>query len=291
MRFAATPPYDGTLAKYYVLPEDFCYKLPSGDSFGDTDRSGGGRTTGQAMTLEEGALIEPAAVAVHMVRRAGIMPGASVAIFGAGPIGLLCCAVARAFGASVILAVDLDGDRLAFAKKYAATHVFNPKTMSPSSSFSSSSSSPTPADTATHILHTLFQNHSSSSSDATGFDTAFDATGSATCIQTAIHLLRPGGTFVQGGLGATKIEFPIAAVVDKQLDVKGSFRYAAGDYETAIGLVAEGKVDVKALVTRKVGFEEAGVVFKDAAAGAEGKGGEGGGSALSVKTLIAGPKD
>ncbi|KAK9334586.1 chaperonin 10-like protein [Lipomyces starkeyi] len=65
MKFAATPPYDGTLCRYYVLPEDFCVKLP------DT------------VSLEEGALVEPLSVAVHVSRLAKITPGSSVIVFGA----------------------------------------------------------------------------------------------------------------------------------------------------------------------------------------------------------------
>lgn len=53
MKFAATPPVDGTLAKYYILPSDFCYKLPP------------------SMSLEEGALMEPLSVAVHVVKQVG----------------------------------------------------------------------------------------------------------------------------------------------------------------------------------------------------------------------------
>ena len=71
MRFAATPPIDGTLAKYYRLPEDFCYKLD------------------ESMSLEEGALIEPLSGALHAVRQANVKPGNSIVIFGAGPMGLL----------------------------------------------------------------------------------------------------------------------------------------------------------------------------------------------------------
>nr|POE79970.1 putative d-xylulose reductase a [Quercus suber] len=60
MKFAATPPYDGTLARYYVLPEDFCYKLP------------------EHVSLEEGALMEPLSVGVHVVRQGGVQSGDSV---------------------------------------------------------------------------------------------------------------------------------------------------------------------------------------------------------------------
>jgi D-xylulose reductase len=62
MKFAATPPYDGTLTGFYTMAEDFCYKLP------------------QHVSLQEGALIEPLAVAVHIVRQASITPGQSVIV-------------------------------------------------------------------------------------------------------------------------------------------------------------------------------------------------------------------
>ena len=64
MAFAATPPFDGTLARYYTLPEDFCYKLP------------------ENVSLEEGALVEPASVGVHICRMAGVVPGESVVSLG-----------------------------------------------------------------------------------------------------------------------------------------------------------------------------------------------------------------
>lgn len=105
MRFAATPPYDGTLAKYYVLPEDFCYKLP------------------EHVSLQEGALMEPLAVAVHVTKQSRIRNGDSVVVFGAGPVGLLCCAVAKAFGAGKVVAVDIQKGRLEFASEFAAMAV------------------------------------------------------------------------------------------------------------------------------------------------------------------------
>ena len=65
----------------------------------------------------------------------------------------------------------------------------------------------------------------------------------------------------------------------KELNLKGSFRYAAGDYALAVELIASGKVPVKSLISRKVEFEEAEEAFKDVKAG------------KGIKILIAGPKD
>ena len=123
MEFAATPPFDGlyslsarrkvpalthcvlslnagTLAGYYTLPADLCYKLPDN------------------MSLEEGALLEPLSVGVHAVHKVAQMPhAANVVVFGAGPVGLLTCAVAKGLGARKVIAVDIQEARLAFAKE------------------------------------------------------------------------------------------------------------------------------------------------------------------------------
>ncbi|KAK5170903.1 uncharacterized protein LTR77_004047 [Saxophila tyrrhenica] len=240
MAFAATPPIDGTLAKYYTLPEDFCYKLPEG------------------ISLEEGALMEPLSVGVHIVRQAGIKPGDSLVVFGAGPVGLLCCAVAKAYGASKVISVDMNEERLDFAKKYAATQTVVAQKESGE-------------DAAKRIIE--------AGELGLGADAIIDATGAEPCIQTALHALRTGGTYVQGGMGKSEINFPIMALCTKEITAKGSFRYGSGDYTTAVGLVATGRLSVKELITGKVKFREAEAAFQDVKA------------AKGIKTLIEGPAD
>lgn len=237
MAFAATPPYDGTLAKYYVLPEDFCYKLP------------------EHISLQEGALMEPLGVAVHIVKQAQVSPGQSVVVFGAGPVGLLCCAVATAFGASKVIAVDIQQSRLDFAKKYATTSTFMPAKVA-----------------AIENAERLKQANDLGG----GADVAIDASGAEPSVHTGIHVLRNGGTYVQGGMGRSEIHFPIMAACSKELTLKGSFRYGSGDYKLAVHLVSTGKVDVKRLITGTVKFEEAEQAFKEVKAG------------KGIKTLIAG---
>ena len=92
------PPQYGTLASYYAISEDFCFKLPAN------------------ISLEEGALVEPLSVAVHSTKLVGISSGSSVLVLGAGPIGLLCCAAARAFEAIGVVAVNIAEPRLLFAR-------------------------------------------------------------------------------------------------------------------------------------------------------------------------------
>lgn len=107
LKFAATPPFDGTLTKYYKTMKDFVYKLPDDVSF------------------EEGALIEPLSVAIHANKLAKIKFGARCVVFGAGPIGLLAGKVASVFGAADVVFVDLLENKLETARQFGATHIVN----------------------------------------------------------------------------------------------------------------------------------------------------------------------
>jgi D-xylulose reductase len=79
-------------------------------------------------------------------------------------------------------------------------------------------------------------------------------------------------------MGKSDINFPIMAMCTKELRVMGSFRYGPGDYQTAVDLVATGRISIKELITNKVSFEEAEKAFQSVK---EGKG---------IKILIEGPK-
>lgn len=239
MVFAATPPYDGTLAKYYVLPEDFCYKLPDN------------------VSTEEGALLEPLAVAVHITRQSNIKHGDSVVVFGAGPVGILCCAVAKALGATKVVSVDINAERLDFVKNFAGTTTYISQKISAE-------------ENATNIIN--------ENDLGEGADVAIDASGAEPSIQAAIHVLRKGGSYVQGGMGRDTCTFPIMAACTKELTIRGSFRYSQGDYQTALGLVTSGAVKVKDVISRKVKFEDALQAFEDI------KNGRG------IKVLIGGPQ-
>lgn len=238
MQFAATPPHDGTLAKYYTIPEDFCFKLPA------------------HISLEEGALVEPLSVAVHCAKLAGIAFGSSVLVLGAGPIGLLCCAVARALGASKVIAVDIVAPRLLIARNYAATATYQMEALSPE-------------ENASRII--------SKTGIGEGAEVVIDATGAEACISTGVHALRRGGMFVQAGLGAKTITFPVAQLCSKEGIYRGSFRYGPGDYKIAIELLEQQKISVKELITHRYDFCEAEKAFENVA------------QRQGIKSIIFGP--
>lgn len=104
MKFCATPPVDGSLARYYTHDSDFCFKLPD------------------HVTLEEGALLEPLSVGVHACNRAGVRMGSKVLVCGAGPIGLVNLLTAKSYGASKVIVTDLDTNRLQKAKEMGADY-------------------------------------------------------------------------------------------------------------------------------------------------------------------------
>lgn len=243
MTFAANPPAThGTLAKFFKIPEDFCYKLL------------------EDMGLDEGVLVEPLAVAVHVARLADIKVGQSVVVFGAGTVGLLCAAVSNAMGAAKIISVDVNAGRLDFARDYAATDTFQPSH----------------EDTAEQIAQKIITQRSLPSE---GADIVLEATGAEPCVEAGIYVLRSGGTLVQAGLGKARIQFPIVALSEKELNMKGSFRYNAGDYDLAMHLLESKKVSVKELITSVEPFERATEAWERT------KRGEG------VKNLICGPRD
>ncbi|GAD99405.1 alcohol dehydrogenase [Paecilomyces variotii No. 5] len=243
MKFAAAPPkVHGTLTKYFLLPADFCYKIP------DT------------LSLTEAVLIEPLAVAVHTVRLADIKPGHRVIVYGAGTVGLLCAAVAREFGASQVISVDILESKLSFARKFIGESIG--RTAMPDRSLSAE-------DNANLLVQNLNLGE--------GANIAIDASGAEASMQAAIYVLRRGGTYVQAGMGKRKIEFPIAEMCEKEITAKGCFRYGPGDFDLAIHL-ATSKLRLSEFVTKIVPFEQAPEAWETT------KRGEG------IKTLIKGPE-
>jgi D-xylulose reductase len=107
-------------------------------------------------------------------------PGKSLVVFGAGPIGLLTCAVARALGANKIVCVDINQERVKFAQSYAATHTFEPR------------EGENVEESAKRMVKEC--------NLGLGADAVIDATGAAPCIQMGVHVLRSGGMYCQAGM-------------------------------------------------------------------------------------------
>ncbi|KAK5099867.1 hypothetical protein LTS08_005582 [Lithohypha guttulata] len=234
----------GTLSEYYVLPESLCYKLP------------------EHISLKEGVLIEPLAVAVHAVRLAGINPMTkSVLVTGAGTIGLAVAAIASSYGANKLILVDIDDKKLSLAKEWLLGSGHENGQMSGTAintattvhTINSSHIGNSPAETATTIKQDENIN------TGTGADAAIEATGSPLATRLCIHALRPGGHMVQTGLSKTAAMdgFPITDLSEKEIHLHGAFRYKSGDFETARDLLARGVIrNVERLINKVWEFEE-----------------------------------
>ncbi|EGO02183.1 hypothetical protein SERLA73DRAFT_86416 [Serpula lacrymans var. lacrymans S7.3] len=255
--FAATPPNDGTLGRYYRVPADLAYPLPD------------------HLSLEDGAMMEPLSVGIHAVAKLGeFQANQSIAVFGCGPVGILCMAVAKALGASRIIAVDIAPSRLEFAKSYAATDVFVP---------------PAPEKDESRVAFS--KRSAAAMQKALGIadrgpqaiDLVIDASGAEVSIQTGIRIAKTGGAFVQVGMGSPDVTIDMSVLITKELKMRGSFRYGPGDYKLAIALVAQGKIDLKPLVTHRFPFESALQAFKTTR---QGKSDDGKGV---IKAIISGP--
>ena len=168
------------------------------------------------------ALAEPLAVCLHAVRRADPVEGRRGIVLGAGPIGLLTFLAARLAGMSEIAIVDIAAAPLVFAQRLGADHVID-------------------LSRGEQGLRNLAAERN--------FDIAFEVSGTAAGLASAISTVRRGGTVVQiGNLPGGQIPVPANAVMAREIDLKGSFRFGR-EFDEAVRLIVEKKIDVMSLVT------------------------------------------
>lgn len=212
-----TPHMQGGFASLFDAAPAQCVKVPAD------------------LPLAAAALAEPLAVALHAVARAGDVSGRHVALFGAGPIGLLCLLAARLEGAGAATVVDVAEAPLVFARGLGADAVVDV----------SAGDTPLVERAAAQPI-----------------DVAFEASGTAAGLASAIRAVRRGGTVVQvGNLPGGEIAVPANAIMAKELDVRGTFRFGE-EFRRAVELIVAGKVDVMKLVTAQRPLRSAPEAFR-----------------------------
>jgi L-idonate 5-dehydrogenase len=176
------------------------------------------------------ALAEPLAVCLHAVARAGDLVGKRVALFGGGPIGLLTMLSAKFAGAKHLTMIDIASQPLAFSRKLGADEIFNISEAND-----------------TLMAATLEQ----------PFDIVFEVTGAPSALALAIRTVCRGGVLVQiGNLPGGEIPVPANAIMAKEIDFRGSFRFGK-EFEQAVDLIVQGKIDVQQLITARRPLVEA----------------------------------
>lgn len=141
------------------------------------------------MDLEEGALVEPVAVAAQITKVGKVRPNQTVVVFGCGPIGLLCQNVCKAYAAKKVIGIDISSSRLEFAKSFGVDEVFLPP------------AKPAEVTDECKWSEKIAAMTKEQFGLGDGPDVVLEATGAQSCIQTGIQLCRKGGIYVQAGMG------------------------------------------------------------------------------------------
>jgi (R,R)-butanediol dehydrogenase / meso-butanediol dehydrogenase / diacetyl reductase len=194
-----------------------------------------------ALPLDHAALVEPTAVAVHDVRRADLRPGERALVVGGGPIGLLIAIVARRTGADVVLA-ELDPYRRAVADGLGLTTV-----------------DPDATDLAAHVAEWT---------GGTGAAVAFEVSGAAAGVAAAVDALAVRGRMVQVAIHPAPREVSLHRFFWRELTLLGARLYDRSDFETAVGLIAQGDIPAAALISRIEPMERTAQAFEALESGA-----------------------
>jgi (R,R)-butanediol dehydrogenase/meso-butanediol dehydrogenase/diacetyl reductase len=196
-----------------------------------------------SVTYEQGALIEPAAVAAYGVERAGVAPGDRVLVTGAGPIGALAALCARSAGASTVYISEPNPSRRARAEALGVATVLDPS--------------------AIDVPAALREE-----SDGLGVDVAIECSGHPSGFTSAIRSLRRRGTLAQTGLfvGEASVEPMLWALND--LTIVGTWCYWVYDFDRIAAQIAAGDLPVERVITSNVALEDAPDAFARLASGA-----------------------
>ncbi|MEU4619587.1 zinc-binding dehydrogenase [Actinoplanes sp. NPDC023801] len=192
------------------------------------------------LPLDQAALTEPVAVAVHDVRRANVAMGDQVVVVGGGPIGVLIARVAQLRGARVLL-VEPDEYRRGVAAGIGIDTV-----------------DPVPTDVTTAVA------------DRTGgalADVAFEVSGSALGVDTAISVLTTRGRLVMVAIHPQPRQVNLHSFFWRELELLGARLYRREDMEEAVRLLAGGRIAVQPLISRIEPLGEVAAAFAALAGG------------------------
>lgn len=209
----------GGLAEYSVTPATAVFTLP------------------EELDLTDSAILGCSLFTAYgAVRNVGdVRTGESVAVVAVGGVGQNIVQLAAVSGAESIIAVDVDEEKLALARRMGATHTINSREVD-----------------ATEAVMEI--------TGGRGVDAAFEALGSAATTRQATDFTREGGRVVVVGIppAGTVLDVDLARVVRRKIQIKGSYgARARQDVPALIRLLAAGRLDLSSVISRRVGLEQA----------------------------------
>ncbi|SNY49761.1 zinc-dependent alcohol dehydrogenase [Paractinoplanes atraurantiacus] len=187
------------------------------------------------------AFIEPLSTPVHAIGLAGGVTGKTVAVLGAGPIGLLTLLTSRVYGATSVVMTARSAANRERALSFGASAAVDA--------------------TAPGAVEQVRQALGESA------DVVFDCVATQSSITQALGLAAKGGTVVVVGVPPADVSIPLPLIQDSQLRIQGSATYLPDDFAEAIRLLVTGAVDVSRLVSATYPLAEAASAFDDAASG------------------------
>jgi len=217
LRFCSNYPHDGSLSQWMLIPARCCFPIP------------------KAMSDIEAALLEPLGVALHAVDLAKLRPAQSVAILGAGSIGLLILQVARLAGADPIFVTDKFPWRLKVARQHGARALHCDR-----------------EDPVARI---------EKETAGRGVDVAIEAAWADHSVQQAAEMTRPGGRVVLVGIPSDdRLAMQPSTARRKGLTLKFC-RRMKHTYPRALRLVERGRVNLRGLVSHRFPLRRADEAF------------------------------
>ncbi|RAI79903.1 butanediol dehydrogenase [Macrococcoides goetzii] len=203
---------DGGFTDLVNVPEVNVYHLPD------------------SVSLRVAATIEPLAVGVQAVKESEIEFGDTVAIFGAGPIGLYTTLAARAAGARKIIVLDLSKERLEKALECGATDVINSGEVD-----------------AVEAIKKIVPG---------GVDRSFEVAGVAPTFKQAIDATRPRGKMVIVSIFAGDISWPPLQLTNTGVQITSTIAYSRASYQQTIDLLGSGQVDTENTITKEIELDD-----------------------------------
>jgi len=217
--------WPGMLSEYFAVPARVL--VPLADEIG----------------YDEGALIEPLAVAWHCTGEGAVNDGASVAVLGGGSIGSLVAAVSRIRGAATVLVSDVKPYNREFLGRQGVPHVVDPM--------------------ETDLLA------AGAALTGDGFDVVVIASGHPSCLAEAMALCRPRGRVVLLPMFAGPLSVDLNPAVLKEIRIQGSTIYTPADFRAAARLINDRVLDARPYITETVALDRTPEVLTAIDAGAD----------------------
>lgn len=209
--------FNGAMAEYINVRSTRLFKLPDN------------------VSTEEGALLEPLAVAVYAVQDSNLIIGQTCTVIGAGSIGLLTIQVLSAAGAREIYVIEPVQSKQQLALNFGAKKVFPPNKWS--------------------RINRLTKK--------IGPDHIYDCVGLPETFINSLKLIKRGGIITLVGIHAESFEMKgFLSMMLKNITMKGVYGYLNETFTTALNLVEKNKIDLKSMITRKIPLNQAVSVFE-----------------------------